>query len=116
MFVFATVLIIYYKQISEGYEDRAKFDIMQKVGMTGREIRKSVNSQVLTVFFLPLVTAGIHMAFAFPLINKIMILFNAVDLSLLIWTTVICFLIFGFFYILIYRMTSRAYLKLVSKG
>ncbi len=116
VFVFATVLIIYYKQISEGYEDRAKFDIMQKVGMTGREIRKSVNSQVLTVFFLPLVTAGIHMAFAFPLINKIMILFNAVDLSLLIWTTVICFLIFGFFYILIYRMTSRAYLKLVSKG
>ncbi|MDE5818199.1 MAG: ABC transporter permease [Lachnospiraceae bacterium] len=114
VFVFATVLIIYYKQISEGYEDRAKFEIMQKVGMTEREIKKSVNSQVLTVFFLPLITAGIHTAFAFPLIQKIMLLFNAVNISLLIWTTIACFLIFGFFYIIVYRMTSRAYLKLVS--
>lgn len=115
VFVFATVLIIYYKQISEGYEDCAKFEIMQKVGMTEREIRKSVNSQVLTVFFLPLAAAGVHMAFAFPIIRKIMMLFNAVNVSLLIWTTVICFLIFGFFYIIVYRITSRAYLKLVSK-
>lgn len=114
VFVFATVLIIYYKQISEGYEDRAKFEIMQKVGMTEREIKKSVNSQVLTVFFLPLITAGIHTAFAFPLIRKIMLLFNAVNISLLIWTTIACFLIFGFFYIIVYRMTSRAYLNLVS--
>ena len=114
VFVFATVLIIYYKQISEGYEDRAKFEIMQKVGMTEREIKKSVNSQVLTVFFLPLVTAGVHTAFAFPLIRRIMLLFNAVNISLLIWTTVACFLIFGFFYIIVYRMTSHAYLKLVS--
>lgn len=114
VFVFATVLIIYYKQISEGYEDRAKFEIMQKVGMTEREIKKSVNSQVLTVFFLPLITAGIHTAFAFPLIRKIMLLFNAVNISLLIWTMIACFLIFGFFYIIVYRMTSRAYLKLVS--
>lgn len=114
VFVFATVLIIYYKQISEGYEDRAKFEIMQKVGMTEREIKKSVNSQVLTVFFLPLITAGVHTAFAFPLIRKIMLLFNAVNISLLIWTTIACFLIFGFFYIIVYRMTSRAYLKLVS--
>ena len=114
VFVFATVLIIYYKQISEGYEDRAKFEIMQKVGMTEREIKKSVNSQVLTVFFLPLITAGVHTAFAFPLIQKIMLLFNAVNISLLIWTTIACFLIFGFFYIIVYRMTSRAYLKLVS--
>lgn len=116
VFVFATVLIIYYKQISEGYEDRSKFEIMQKVGMTEREIRKSVNSQVLTVFFLPLIAAGVHMAFAFPIIRKIMMLFNAVNLSLLIWTTVICFLTFGFFYIIVYRITSRAYLKLVSKS
>lgn len=114
VFVFATVLIIYYKQISEGYEDRAKFEIMQKVGMTEREIKKSVNSQVLTVFFLPLITAGIHTAFAFPLIRRIMLLFNAVNISLLIWTTIAGFLIFGFFYIMVYRMTSRAYLKLVS--
>lgn len=114
VFLFATVLIIYYKQISEGYEDRSKFEIMQKVGMTEREIKKSVNSQVLTVFFLPLVTAGIHTAFAFPLISRIMLLFGAVNISLLIWTTAACFMIFGFFYIIVYRMTSHAYLKLVS--
>lgn len=116
VFVSATVLIIYYKQISEGYEDRAKFEIMQKVGMTEKEIRKSVNSQMLTVFFLPLVTAGIHMAFAFPMISRVMLLFNCVNLSLLIWTTVACFLIFGFFYIIVYRMTSQAYLNLVSES
>lgn len=113
VFLFATVLIIYYKQISEGYEDQGKFEIMQKVGMTEREIKKSVNSQVLMVFFLPLLTAGVHMAFAFPMIYRIMILFNAVNTSLLIWTTIGCFLIFGFFYIIVYRMTSHAYLKLV---
>ena len=66
VFVFAAVLIVYYKQISEGYEDQSRFEIMQKVGMTKREIRKSINSQMLTVFFLPLVTAGVHLAFAFP--------------------------------------------------
>ncbi|MCM1538447.1 MAG: ABC transporter permease [bacterium] len=113
VFLFATVLIIYYKQISEGYEDQGKFEIMQKVGMTKREIKKSVNSQVLIVFFLPLLTAGVHMAFAFPMIYRIMILFNAVNTSLLIWTTIACFLIFGFFYIIVYRLTSGAYLKLV---
>ena len=62
VFVFAAVLILYYKQISEGYEDQSRFEIMQKVGMTKREIRKSINSQMLTVFFLPLVTAGVHLA------------------------------------------------------
>lgn len=61
VFVFAAVLIVYYKQISEGYEDQSRFEIMQKVGMTKREIRKSINSQMLTVFFLPLVTAGVHL-------------------------------------------------------
>lgn len=66
VFVFAAVLIIYYKQISEGYEDQSRFAIMQKVGMTKREIRKSINSQILTVFFLPLILAGVHLAFAFP--------------------------------------------------
>ncbi len=69
VFLIAAVLIIYYKQISEGYEDAARFEIMQKVGMTKKEIRKSINSQLLTVFFLPLLLAGCHLAFAFNMIR-----------------------------------------------
>lgn len=64
------ILIMYYKQIIEGYEDQSRFEILQKVGMTKREIKKSINSQILTVFFMPLLLAGLHMAFAFPLIEK----------------------------------------------
>ncbi len=115
VFIFATVLIIYYKQISEGYEDQSKFGIMQKVGMTGREIKKSINSQVMIVFFLPLVVAGVHTAFAFPMLNKILMLFAVVDLPLLIWTTVACFILFAFFYIVVFVLTSRAYYRLVSR-
>ncbi len=114
VFLLAAVLIIYYKQISEGYEDQSRFDIMQKVGMTRREIWKSVNSQVLTVFFLPVLTAGLHLAFAFPLISKMLALFNAVNTRLLILTTAICYLVFVLFYVVIYRVTSRAYYSIVS--
>ena len=73
VFIFAAVLIMYYKQISEGYEDQSRFEIMQKVGMTKREIKKSINSQMLTVFFMPLIAAGVHLAFAFPMIYKMLI-------------------------------------------
>ena len=114
VFVFAAVLIMYYKQVSEGYEDQARFDIMQKVGMTKREIRRSVNSQVLTVFFLPLITAGIHLAFAFPMVYKLLMLFGLVNLKLLILVTVICYLIFALFYMLVYRITSGAYYSIAS--
>lgn len=114
VFLFAAVLIIYYKQISEGYEDQSRFEIMQKVGMTKREIRKSINSQVLTVFFLPLVTAGIHLAFAFPLIRKLLILFGLMNTRLLILVTLGCYLVFALFYVLVYRGTSRAYYSIVS--
>ena len=114
VFIFAAVLIIYYKQISEGYEDRSRFDIMQKVGITKREIKKSINSQILTVFFLPLFTAGVHLAFAFPLIRKLLMIFGLTNLSLLVITTIICYLIFTLFYIIIYRVTSRSYFTIVS--
>lgn len=114
VFVFAAVLIVYYKQISEGYEDQSRFEIMQKVGMTKREIRKSINSQMLTVFFLPLVTAGVHLAFAFPLIYKLIQLFGIDNLQLLICAAGICFVIFGLFYVLVYRLTSEAYYSIVS--
>lgn len=116
VFVFATVLIIYYKQISEGYEDRERFDIMQKVGMTRKEIKKAVNSQVLTVFFLPILTAGLHLVFAFPLVSKLLALFGLNDVPFLIMVTAGCFLVFGLLYIFVYRVTSRAYFNIVSDG
>lgn len=114
VFIFAAVLIIYYKQVSEGYEDQSRFDIMQKVGMTKKEIRKSINSQILTVFFLPLVTAGIHLAFAFPLIKKLLMLFSLTNTGILIGVTVACYLIFALFYVIVYRLTSGAYYSIVS--
>ena len=114
VFIFAAVLIIYYKQVSEGYEDQARFAIMQKVGMTKKEIRRSINSQVLTVFFLPLITAGVHLAFAFPLIRKLLLLFNLTNGTLLILVTAGCYLIFALFYVLVYRVTSRTYFSIVS--
>ena len=114
VFIFAAVLIIYYKQISEGYEDQSRFDIMQKVGMTKREIRKSINSQLLIVFFLPLVAAGIHLTFAFPFVHKMLLLFNLMNAKLLIAITAITFLIFAAFYMLVYRITSNAYYKIVA--
>lgn len=114
VFVFAAVLIIYYKQVSEGYEDQSRFDIMQKVGMTKKEIRKSINSQILTVFFLPLLMAGLHLGFAFPLIKKMLLIFGLTNTSLLIITTVSCYLVFALFYMLVYRITSGSYFTIVS--
>lgn len=114
VFVFAAVLIIYYKQISEGYEDQSRFEIMQKVGMTEKDIKRSVNSQVLTVFFLPLIMAGVHLSFAFPMVHKLLILFSLTNLKLLLFVTAGCYLIFALFYILVYRITSRGYYKIVS--
>ena len=114
VFIFAAVLIIYYKQISEGYEDQSRFRIMQNVGMTKSEIRKSINSQLLTVFFLPLVLAGVHLAFAFPMINKLLWLFNFRNIPLFIGTTLASFAAFALLYTLIYRVTSNAYYNIVS--
>ncbi|MBO5351848.1 MAG: ABC transporter permease [Lachnospiraceae bacterium] len=114
VFLFAAVLIIYYKQISEGYEDQARFEIMQKVGMTKREIKRSVNSQILTVFFLPLVFAGIHLAFAFPIVFRLLQLFFMRNLGLMILVTVGCFLVFGVFYAIVYKLTAGAYYTIVS--
>lgn len=113
VFLFAAVLIMYYKQVSEGYEDQARFEIMQKVGMTEEDIKKSINSQILTVFFLPLLTAGIHLAFAFPMIYKLLVLFALTNLKLLITVTIACYLLFALCYILVYRITARAYYSIV---
>ena len=114
IFLLGTVLIMYYKQIVEGYEDKNRFDILQKVGMTKKEIRKSINSQVLTVFFMPLIVASIHTAFAFPLVRKMIMLFGVFNTPLLITVTLISIAIFAIFYSLIYKLTSKSYYNIVS--
>lgn len=114
VFILAAVLIMYYKQISEGFNDRARFDILRKVGMNDREIRRAVNSQVLTVFFAPLIAAGIHMAFAFPLLTKILGLFSMRDAGFLAIVTLICFAVFAALYVAVYALTSRSYYRIVS--
>ena len=116
VFICGAVLIMYYKQIIEGYEDQSRFEILQKVGMTKQEIRRSINSQVLTVFFAPLIMSGIHMGFAFPLISKLLLLFGLMNTRLLIMITLGCFFIFAAFYILVYLATSRAYYGIVSEN
>ena len=114
VFICAAVLIIYYKQLSEGYEDAHRFEIMQKVGMTKQEIRRSINSQLLTVFFLPLIFAGLHLSFAFPFIRKILYLFAFYNTSFLVWTTVISFCVFALIYAAVYKKTSNTYYKIVT--
>ncbi len=116
VFLLAAVLIIYYKQICEGYEDQARFEIMQKVGMTRRDIRQSINSQMLTVFFLPLGLAGLHLGFAFPFISRILLMFAFHNTALNIAVNVACFGAVGLFYALVYKITSGAYYRIVSNG
>lgn len=115
LFIMAAVLIIYYKQVSEGYDDQARFEIMQKVGMSAGEVKRTIRSQVLTVFFLPLLTAGVHVLFAFPMIRRILTLFQLTDTALYICCTVGCFLVFALIYALIYFFTARAYYKIVRR-
>ena len=109
-----TVLIMYYKQVTEGYEDQGRFEILQKVGMTKEQIKKSIQSQVLTVFFVPLLAAGVHTGFAFPIMHKIMLLFGLTNLKLLLEIMAGCFLVFTVFYVVMYLITSRAYYRIVS--
>lgn len=114
LFLMATVLIIYYKQLSEGYEDAARFSIMKKVGMSGREIRRSIHSQVLTVFFLPLIGAGLHVAFAVPFLTRVLSLFNMRNVELFTGCTAGTIVAFGLFYLAVYRLTARVYYRIVK--
>lgn len=115
VFIFAAVAILYYKQLSEGYEDQSRFDIMQKVGMTKQDIRRSINSQLLTVFYLPLVLAGVHLCFAFPFIHKLLILFNLDNRGLLIGTTAVSFAVFAVLYAIVYKLTGNTYYRIVAE-
>ena len=114
LFIGAAVLIIYYKQLCEGYEDQPRFAIMQKVGMTAADIRKSVNSQLLTVFFLPLVGAALHMAFAFPMIRRMLLIFELHNTGLFVATALISFAVLAAVYTLVYKVTSNAYYRIVK--
>ena len=115
LFVMATVLIIYYKQISEGYDDRERFSIMQKVGMSRDEVKSAIHSQVVTVFFLPLIVAGIHVTAAFPLISKLLVLMQLTNTKLFIACTGACFLVFAVMYVFVYNLTARTYYRIVSR-
>lgn len=116
LFIMATILIIYYKQITEGYEDKERFEIMQKVGMDHKLVKKSINSQVLTVFFLPLVTAVIHLAFAFPIVSKLLSMLMLSDIELFIYCTLGCIGVFTLVYILIYSITAKSYYSIVKRN
>lgn len=114
LFLMATVLIIYYKQISEGYEDRERFEIMQKVGMSKNEVKSAIRSQVLTVFFLPLIFAGLHLTVAFPILTQLLSMLNMVNVSLYGVCVAIGFGAFAILYVIIYMMTAKTYYKIVS--
>ena len=113
-FLLGTVLIMYYKQITEGYDDQGRFEILRKVGMSDTEIRKTINSQVLTVFFAPLLAAGLHILFAFHMIALMLSVFAITNTMLLALISLGVFLVFGVFYAAVYMATSRAYYRIVS--
>ncbi len=115
VFLLSAVLIMYYKQITEGLEDAARFEILHKVGMSRGEIKKTINSQVLTVFFLPLIAAGIHMIFAFMIIARLLKLFLVNNTGLFGLVTLGCYLLFAAVYILVYKSTSVSYSRIVNK-
>ena len=115
LFLMGTAMIIYYKQISEGYEDQKRFEIMQKVGLSRREVRSSVRRQILMVFFLPLLMAMLHITMAFPMIRRMLLIFGMTNTKLFIGCTAGTVLIFAVVYGLIYLMTARSYYHIVER-
>ena len=113
VFLMATVLIIYYKQVSEGYEDNARFDIMRKVGLSEREARRAIRSQILTVFFMPILVAAVHIAFDFNLVVQLLRLFSLANVKLTALCTLGTLLVFCAVYAVVYALTARSYYKIV---
>ena len=114
VFTMAAVLIIYYKQVSEGYDDRERFVIMQKVGMDTRTVKKSIGTQVLMVFFLPLLVSGVHVLVAFPMVSRMMQLFALKNTGLFALCVIITFMVFAVVYVVVYLLTARTYYKIVG--
>ena len=115
LFLMGAAMIIYYKQISEGYEDKARFEIMQKVGMTHKEVKSSIHRQILMVFFLPLGMAAIHIAMAFPMVKRLLALFSMTNIGLFAGCTIVTILVFTVIYGIIYGLTARLYYKIVER-
>lgn len=116
LFILATVLIIYYKQISEGYDDQQRFAIMQKVGLSRDEVKKAIRSQVLSVFFLPLLMAVVHIAFAFKVITKLLLIFNMTNVQLFLMYTGATILVFALLYGIVYAITAKAYYRIIRQA
>lgn len=114
-FTLSTSLIIYYKQVSEGLQDKERFQIMQRIGMSKKEVKKSIQSQVLMVFFFPIALATLNLVFAFPIISKLLILFGLSNDRLLLMTCIVTVILFFIIYLFMYLLTSRTYYKLVER-
>jgi putative ABC transport system permease protein len=114
VFLLATVLIIYYKQISEGYDDQRRYAIMQQVGLSRREARRSINAQILTMFFLPLIVACVHIAFAFPALTKMLFMLSLQNVTVFLLATIISVVVFSLFYMAVYFLTARVYYRIVN--
>lgn len=114
LFMIATTLIMYYKQISEGYDDVKRYEILQKVGMSHEEVKKSIHSQIMIVFFMPLITAGIHLMFSFNMIYQMFMAFGMTNKAMFASVMAIVYVIFSIFYFIIYQLTAKVYYKIVS--
>ena len=113
VFLASAVLIIYYKQVVEGLEDAERFRVLRKVGMEDAQIKKTINAQILLVFFMPLALAGLHLICAYPMISKLMVLFTITDMTLIKIVTCITFVMIGVFYGIVYKLTSHTYYKII---
>ena len=115
LFLMATVLIIYYKQISEGYEDRRRFEIMMKVGMSREEVKRTIKSQILMVFFIPIAVAAIHVMVSFRIIKMIMVILSlGSNMVLFVWCTIFTVIVFCIIYALVYALTAKEYYNIVQ--
>ena len=114
LLVLVWVLLFFYKQTSEGYDDKERYEIMEKVGMSNAEVKKSIQSQVRMVFFLPIVTAAIHVAAAFPMLRRLLMMLNLTDTQLMIECMIGTLLVFLAIYYLVFKLTSRTYYKIVG--
>lgn len=115
VFMLATVLIIYYKQVSEGYDDQKQYEIMKKVGLSRRESKRAINSQLLTMFALPLLVACVHIAFAFPALVKMLRVLNLQNVKLFMGTTLLSIAVFAVFYVAVYKLTTKVYYRIVNQ-
>lgn len=114
MFLMVTVLIIFYKQISEGYDDKERFAIMEKVGMSNTEVKSAIRAQIQTVFLLPIVTAAIHVTAAFPIITKMLAMMNLTNKTLFAGCLIGTIVVFAIIYLAVFLLTSRSYYKIVG--